>query len=79
MVPYVYIGLGSSFDPILLFSLKRKRIPKYGTIAGMLIDTISTIIYANTKLNDFITGRITSFVLATIAVVVGSLLTPEKK
>jgi sodium/proline symporter len=79
MVSYAWSGLGASFGPALLFSLKWKRTTKYGVIAGMITGAISTIIWANTAtLNNFITVRIASFALATIAVIAVSLLTAEK-
>lgn len=80
MVSYAWSGLGASFGPALLFSLKWKKTTKYGVIAGMITGAVSTIIWANTEiLNEFITVRIASFALATFAVVVVSLLTTEKK
>lgn len=79
MVSYAWSGLGASFGPALLFSLKWKKTTKYGITAGMITGALSTIIWANTRiLNDFITVRVTAFALATIAVIVVSLLTAEK-
>jgi sodium/proline symporter len=80
MVSYAWSGLGASFGPALLFSLKWEKTTKYGVIAGMITGATSTIIWANTAiLNNFITVRIASFALATIAVVAVSLLTNKKK
>jgi len=80
MVSYAWSGLGASFGPALLFSLKWKKTTKYGVIAGMITGALSTIIWANSAvLNNFITVRIASFVLATIAVLTVSLLTNKKK
>jgi sodium/proline symporter len=80
MVSYAWSGLGASFGPALLFSLKWKKTTKYGVIAGMITGAISTIIWVNSEfLNKFITVRIASFALATIAVVAVSLLTNKKK
>jgi sodium/proline symporter len=80
MVSYAWSGLGASFGPALLFSLKWKKTTKYGVMAGMITGALSTIIWANIEtLNNFITVRIASFALATIAVVVVSLLTSEKE
>ena len=45
----------------------------------MITGALSTIIWANIEtLNNFITVRVASFALATIAVVVVSLLTTKK-
>ncbi len=80
MVSYAWSGLGASFGPALLFSLKWKKTTKYGVIAGMITGAVSTIIWANIEtLNNFITVRLASFALATIAVAAVSLLTSERK
>lgn len=79
MVSYAWSGLGASFGPALLFSLKWKKTTKYGVMAGMLTGAVSTIIWANIEtLNNFITVRVASFALATIAVIIISLLTTKK-
>jgi len=79
MVSYAWSGLGASFGPAILFSLKWKKTTKYGVMAGMLTGAISTIIWANIEiLNNFITVRVVSFALATVAIIVTSLLTEEK-
>jgi sodium/proline symporter len=79
MVSYAWSGLGASFGPALLFSLKWKKTTKYGVMAGMITGAASTIIWANNAiLNNLITVRIASFALATIAVILASLLTAEK-
>lgn len=79
MVSYAWSGLGASFGPALLLSLKWEKTTKYGVTAGMITGAISTIIWANIEtLDNFITVRLASFVLATIAVIIASLLTEEK-
>jgi sodium/proline symporter len=79
MVSYAWSGLGASFGPAILLSLKWKKTTKYGVTAGMLTGAISTIIWANVEaLDNFISVRIASFALATIGVIVTSLLTKEK-
>ncbi|MBN1694750.1 sodium/proline symporter [candidate division WOR-3 bacterium] len=79
MVSYAWCGLGASFGPALLFSLKWKKTTKYGVMAGMLTGAISTMIWANIEtLDNFISVRVAAFALATIAVIVVSLLTRKK-
>jgi len=79
MVSYAWSGLGASFGPALLLSLKWKKTTKYGVTAGMLTGALSTVIWANVKtLDNFITVRLASFALATIAVIAVSLLTAKK-
>jgi len=78
LVSYAWSGLGSSFGPPLLLMLKWKRTTKQGVLAGMLTGSISTVVWANIAvLNDFITVRLASFVLATLAVIITSMLSKK--
>jgi len=80
MVSYAWSGLGASFGPALLLSLKWPRTTGDGVLAGMITGAVSTIMWINTPiLNNFITVRFASFILATIAVVMVSLLTQKRK
>lgn len=75
MVSYAWSGLGSSFGPALLLSLHWKRVNAAGILAGMLTGALTTIIWAEVPgLRDIISERAVSFVFATIAVIVGTLL-----
>jgi sodium/proline symporter len=79
MVSYAWCGLGSSFGPAILLSLKWKRTTKYGVTAGMLTGALSTMIWANIEpLDNFISVRVASFALATLAVIIISLLTGKE-
>jgi sodium/proline symporter len=76
LVSYAWAGLGSSFGPALLLMLKWKGTTKKGVLAGMLTGSITTIVWPNIPvLDEFITERFSSFVLAFFAVVAVSLLT----
>jgi sodium/proline symporter len=76
MVSYAWAGLGSSFGPALLLILYWKKVTSKGVIAGMLTGAISTIIWANIDvLNNLISVRFISFVLALIAIFIVSKFT----
>ncbi len=78
LVSYAWAGLGSSFGPALLLMLKWKKTTKQGALAGMLTGTISTIVWSSISvLDNFISVRFISFVLAFLAVVVVSLMTKK--
>lgn len=78
LVSYAWAGLGSSFGPALLLMLKWKKTTKQGVLAGMLTGSITTIVWSNIPvLDEFITVRFSSFVLAFIAVIVVSLITSK--
>jgi sodium/proline symporter len=78
LVSYAWAGLGSSFGPALLLMLKWKKTTKQGVLAGMLTGTISTIVWSSISvLDNFISVRFVSFVLAFLAVFVVSLITKK--
>lgn len=80
MVSYAWSGLGSSFGPPLLLMLKWKKTTHQGVLAGMLTGTLTTIIWSEISvLDNFISVRFVSFVLAFFAVIIISLLTQKKK
>ncbi|MCK5840501.1 MAG: sodium/proline symporter, partial [Bacteroidales bacterium] len=80
MVSYAWAGLGSSFGPALLLMLKWKRTTAKGVLAGMITGTFSTIIWSEiTFLDNMLSVRFASFVLAFFAVIIVSLLTETNK
>ncbi len=75
VVSYAWSGLGASFGPGIVLSLHWKRTTGKGVLAGMVIGTLSTVIWAATPaLEEFLTVRLVSFLLAGAAVVIVSLL-----
>ena len=77
MVSYAWSGLGASFGPAILLILKWKKTTWQGVLAGMITGSVSTIVWSEIQaLDQLITVRFASFVLAFAAVVVVSLLTP---
>jgi len=79
MVSYAWSGLGASFGPALLLTLWWKRVTREGVIAGLLVGSISTIIWANLNgLSILVTERIISFFLAFLSVVIVSIYFEKK-
>ncbi|MFZ5434701.1 MAG: sodium/proline symporter [Calditrichota bacterium] len=75
MVSYAWAGLGSAFGPALVLALYWKRTNAAGIIAGMLTGAISTVVWTEIPaLNTVISVRVVSFILAFIAVIVGTSL-----
>ena len=80
LVSYAWSGLGASFGPALLLLLKWKRTSWQGVLAGMITGTAVTIIWSEIEqLDQAVSVRFVSFVLALLAVVVVSLATGKKK
>ena len=80
LVSYAWAGLGSSFGPALLLILFWKKITSQGVIAGMLTGSISTVIWSNIDmLENIVSVRFVSFVLAISAIYIVSIMTQRKK
>lgn len=80
MVSYAWSGLGASFGPAILLMLKWKKITWQGVLAGMLTGTISTIVWSEIDfLENALSVRFASFVLAFVAVVGVTLLTQDNR
>ena len=78
IVTYAWAGLGSAFGPALLMTLYWKRVNSWGVVAGMLTGAVSTIIWTEISyLNELISVRFVSFILAFAAVIIFSLLKPR--
>jgi sodium/proline symporter len=79
VVSYAWSGLGSSFGPALILTLWWKKTTRLGIITGILTGAISTIIWANINiLQNAVSERFISFVLAFMAIVIVSLLDKSK-
>lgn len=79
LVSYAWAGLGSSFGPALLLSLKWKKTTRQGVLAGMLTGAITTIIWQNIEaLDGMISVRFSSFIIAFFVIIIVSLATQNK-
>lgn len=76
MVSYAWGGLGASFGPALLLTLWWKKTSKIGVISGMITGTLFTVI---DLFGAWVTVRFSAFVLALIAVILGSLIGDENR
>ncbi len=77
LVSYAWSGLGASFGPPLLLSLRWKRCSSAGALAGMLSGAISNVVWKNVDaLGALLDIKLATFLIA-LAVTWGvSLLTP---
>jgi Na+/proline symporter len=74
LVSYAWAGLGASFGPPLLLALRWKKTTAAGVFAGMLMGTISNIVWKNTpELNEALDLKLASFLISLIFTVVVSL------
>ncbi|MFH0757842.1 MAG: sodium/proline symporter [Bacteroidota bacterium] len=79
MVSYAWAGLGSSFGPLILLMLTWKKVTRQGVIAGLVTGFVSTVVWSEiTLLDQVISVRFTSWVLALAAVWITSVITFQK-
>ena len=76
LVGYAWSGLGASFGPALFLSLWWGRTSQSGVLMGMITGTLFTVYDIS---SGMITVRVSSFVLAFLATVIGSLLFPSRR
>lgn len=80
MVAYAWSGLGSSFGPPLLLSLRWRRVRRWGVLAGMLSGMASTILWRNVPaLNEALDLKLASFLISLGMTVLVSLLSREER
>jgi len=76
LVLFAWGGLGAAFGPSMLLSFYWKKITKWGVITGILIGTITEIVwYSVPALKTIISEWVPAFILSFITVVIVSLFT----
>jgi sodium/proline symporter len=76
LVAYAWAGFGAAFGPVVLISVLWKRMTRNGALAGMLVGAITVVVwkeFIGLGLYEIIPG----FILATLAILVFSLLDKE--
>ena len=80
IVSFAWAGFGATFGPVVLFALFWKRSNRYGALAGMISGGVMVFVwkYVIAKLGGIfaIYELLPAFIIACIAIVVVSLLTP---
>lgn len=78
LVSYAWAGFGAAFGPALILALFWKRMTRLGALAGIVIGGTTVVIWGNISGGIFeLYEIIPGFILAWIAIVVVSLVTPE--
>jgi sodium/proline symporter len=78
LVLFAWGGLGASFGPAVILSLFWERTTKWGIAAGMIVGTLTVVVWKLTPvLKSIVYELIPGFLFATIVIIVVSLLTPK--
>jgi len=73
LVSYAWAGFGAAFGPLVILSLYNQNITRTGAIAGMVVGSLTVIIYKNLEGGIFdIYELLPGFILAWIAILVFS-------
>lgn len=79
LVSYAWAGLGASFGPAIILTLKWKKTTGAGVLAGMIVGAASTFVWNSfDALDDFISTRFVAFALAFATIVFVSLGTQKE-
>ncbi|MGX2955767.1 sodium/proline symporter PutP [Ursidibacter arcticus] len=79
LVSYAWAGFGCAFGPVVILSLFWRRMNTAGAMAGMLTGALVVVFWNDVVPNSGIYEMIPGFTLATIAIVIVSLITPAPK
>ncbi len=84
LVSNAWAGFGAAFGPVVLCSLYWSRMTRQGALAGMIVGAATVLFWvyapvnvADKPLNDLLYAMVPGVIMATIAIVVGSLFTAK--
>ncbi|MEH0146823.1 sodium/proline symporter PutP [Corynebacterium sp. Q4381] len=77
LVGFAWAGFGAAFGPVVLASLYWRRLTAPGAIAGMIVGAVTVFVWG-TFYGDIIYEIVPGVILATLAMVVVSLMTQPK-
>lgn len=78
LVSYAWAGFGAAFGPLIILSLYSKRINKQGALAGILVGSVSVIVWKNLSGGIFdLYELLPSFIFAWLAIMITSRMTQK--
>lgn len=78
IVSWAWGGVGNTFSVVILLAFFWKGYSSIGALATIISGLVSTIIWISTPLDEMITSRFSTFVIALIFGVIFSFLFPDK-
>ncbi len=79
IVGYVWAGIGSTFSVVILLSLFWKRYHGISALLTIFSGLIFTIVWISTGMDEVVSSRLLTFVVAFVVAVLSSYLIPKKK
>jgi sodium/proline symporter len=79
LVGYVWAGIGSNFSIVILLTLFWKKYSGRAALATIVMGMLFTIIWISTGMEEIITARIMTFLVAGITALIASYLFPRQK
>ncbi len=79
MVGYAWGGFGAAFGPVIILAVMWRRTTKWGALSGMIVGSATIFIVKNfvSVEGEYLYELLPGFILAFVAVVIASLLTPK--
>ncbi len=79
MVGYAWGGFGAAFGPVVILALVWRGMTKWGALAGMIVGSVTIFVVKNyiSIEGEYFYELLPGFILAFIAVIVVSLVTPK--
>ena len=74
LVAYAWAGFGAAFGPVIILSLFWKRMTLNGALAGMIVGTVTVILWKNIMGHTGVYEIIPGFIFAWIRILIFSLL-----
>jgi sodium/proline symporter len=79
VVSWAWAGVGCTLSPAIILTFFWKKYSGAGVIATIISGFVGTVVWISTPLEEIISSRFTTFVIAMAFGIVFSLLFPEKK
>jgi len=83
LVAYAWAGFGSSFGPVIIFSLFWSRMTRTAALVGMIVGAMTVVIWERLTVFEIIPfslyEMVPAFLLSSIAIVVVSLFDTRMK
>lgn len=78
LVGYVWAGIGGTFSIVILFTLFWKKFHGKAALVTIIVGMVFTIVWISTGMEEKITARVMTFLVAGISAVIATYVLPSK-